>query len=347
MSPLRHAFSLRVLKRLRLFLLWLGAFYTAWLIILLQGDNLAAAIHQWRIAVAMALGSYFAGSTPMGGGTVGFPFLVLLFDQPASVGRNFSLAVQSVGMVSASIFIFVTRRTLAWSILSPALIASLITTPLALAFIAPYAPPLLVKLLFAVIWASFGVMHFVRLREITAMHGHKTASPRLDLALGVSVGLVGGILSAITGVGIDMLIYAVLVTLLRTDLKIAIPTSVVIMAFTSLVGITSSRLLGQVEPEVFPLWLAAAPVVALGAPFGALVVHFMPRKPTLLIVSALCIGQYIWTLIDERVTGWPLLLSLFGVLAFNALFHIMYRAGESLAARNGPAPHAVAPTPSI
>ena len=42
------------------------------------------------IAAAMAVGSYFAGSTPMGGGTVGFPVLVLLFDGPATLGRDFA-----------------------------------------------------------------------------------------------------------------------------------------------------------------------------------------------------------------------------------------------------------------
>jgi hypothetical protein len=39
----------------------------------------------------MAFGSYVAGSTPMGGGTVGFPILVLLFDLPATLGRDLCL----------------------------------------------------------------------------------------------------------------------------------------------------------------------------------------------------------------------------------------------------------------
>ena len=66
------------------------------------------------MAAAMVLGSYFAGSTPMGGGVVGFPTLVLLLDQPAAIGRDFSLAIQAVGMTSATILIFVLRRPLAW-----------------------------------------------------------------------------------------------------------------------------------------------------------------------------------------------------------------------------------------
>ena len=38
-------------------------------------------VDHWGIALAMAIGSYAAGSTPMGGGTVGFPVLVLLFGE--------------------------------------------------------------------------------------------------------------------------------------------------------------------------------------------------------------------------------------------------------------------------
>jgi len=122
----------------------------------------------------------------------------------------------------------------------------------------------------------------------------------------------------------------------RADLKMAIPTSVLLMAFTSLVGISSNALLGQVnpalyaiDPAVFRNWLAAAPVVALGAPLGAVVVNYLPRKPTLLIVSTLCLGQFIWTLFKEGVTGWLLLLVLTALGLLCAGFLWLFRAGAS------------------
>jgi hypothetical protein len=85
----------------------------------------------------------------------------------------------------------------------------------------------------------------------------------------------------------------------------------------------------QVDPEVFANWLAAAPVVAVGAPLGAIIVELIPRKPTLLIVSALCIVQFVWTLVDERVTGFALMGALLGVIAFNGIFHVLYSLGHS------------------
>ena len=148
-------------------------------------------IEHWPIAAAMALGSYFAGSTPMGGGTIGFPVLTLLFDYPASLGRNFGLAVQSVGMVSASIFILSRRRALDWAMLRPALAGAVLGTPLGAVFIAPFTPDLLARLLFAVIWAAFGVIHWLKLNEIVAPNGPRTAHDSLDTPIGLMIG-VGG-----------------------------------------------------------------------------------------------------------------------------------------------------------
>lgn len=318
------------------FIIWLAIFYTCWLTIVLAGGFWDEVRSHWPISAAMAAGSYFAGSTPMGGGTVGFPVLVLLFDMPASLGRNFGLAVQSIGMTSASIYIIAARRSVDWALLKPALLGSLIATPLGAAFIAPFAPDLGVKLLFATIWASFGVIHFAKIKAITAPEAPRTPEPALDRRIGFFIGLSGGVVASLTGVGIDMMIYAALVLFYRSDIKVAIPTSVILMAFTSMVGIASNVALSaanpalyEVSPEVFYNWLAAAPVVALGAPFGAIIVNQLPRQPTLLIVSALCVGQFIWTIFAEKVLGWPLFASLAAILLLNLLFLHLFRKGEA------------------
>lgn len=324
------------LPSLRPFLIWLVIFYASWLAIVITGNHWETVRSHWPIALAMSFGSYIAGSTPMGGGTVGFPVLVLLFDMPGSLGRNFGLAVQSIGMVSAAIYIFSMRRPLHWRLLRSGLLGALIGTPLGAAFVAPIIPDLWVKLLFGVVWASFGIMHLVKLRELISAEGITEHWRQWDGPIGLIVGISGGVVSSITGVGIDMLIYATLVLLYRADLKISIPTSVVLMAFTSVIGIGTNVALAQfrpdfyqVDPAVFANWLAAAPVVAVGAPLGALVVELISRRPTLLIVSALCIVQFVWTLVHEHVTGFALIGSLLAVLAFNGLFHVLYSLGHS------------------
>jgi len=286
-----------------LWLLWLLGFYAVWLYLVIGLGYWPEAKAHWPIAVAMAIGSYAAGSTPMGGGTVGFPVLVLLFELPATLGRDFSFAVQAIGMTSASIFILARRQPVAWAMLKGAMLGSLIGTPLGIWLIAPYIPGLGIKLVFAVVWASFGILHLYRVNEIAGHTGMTEFNEKWDFKVGCWIGLLAGAaVASVTGVGIDMVLYTALVLLCRTDLKIAIPTSVIIMAFTSVLGVVVKNLTTGMQPGVFANWLAAAPVVALGAPLGVYIVALIGRKPTLLVVAFLCVLQFIWTMHSERAS---------------------------------------------
>lgn len=322
-------------KHLWIWLLWLAIFYSVWAF--LVSDRVAEALMHWPIALAMALGSYAAGSTPMGGGTVGFPVLVLLFDLPATLGRDFSFAVQSIGMVSASIFIMTRRQPLAASMLKGAIFGSLVGLPLGIFLVAPLVPDLWIKVAFAVVWGSFGILHVVRIDEIAGHTGMTEFDESWDLRVGFGIGLLSSALVvSVTGVGIDMVIYAALVLLCRADLKISIPTSVVIMAFNSVVAVALKSASQTWQPGVYDNWLAAAPVVALGAPLGVFIVEYIGRKPTLLLVAALCIGQLGWTCYNEwEVLGVPgFLAALVGVLAFLALFEWLRAVGNRLVDAN-------------
>ncbi len=298
--------------------MWLAAFYAGWAWLVFGHDQWREVVAHWPIALAMTFGGYIAGSTPMGGGTVGFPILVLLFEMPASLGRDFSFAVQSIGMVSASIFILTRRQPLAWAMLKGAMCGTGIGTPIGILLLAPFVPDLWIKLIFAVLWASFGVLHLYRIREIASHSGMTDFDERWDFRVGLALGfLSGATVVAVTGVGIDMVIYATLVLLCRADLKIAIPTSVVMMAFNSVLGIAIKGLVTGMQPGVYENWLAAAPIVALGAPLGVFVVSLIGRKVTLLLVAMLCVGQFLWTCHVERetlgITGFLIAVGAVGV----------------------------------
>lgn len=324
-------------RRLIPWLAWLAVFYTGWLTIVLVGGYWGAVVEHWGIALAMAAGSYVAGATPMGGGTVGFPILVLAFGQSPELGRDFSFAVQSIGMTSAALFIVARRQPVEWPMLRWAVLGSVIGTPLGVLFIAPLVPGVVVKVVFAVVWASFGVLHFYRLREFARHEGLVPNAHAFDRSAGLLTGLLAGaMVASVTGVGIDMALYCVLVLLVQADLKIAIPTSVIIMAATSLVGVaTKVSVGGGMQPGVWENWLAAAPVVAVGAPLGAFVVDRIGREPTLYCVSVLCVGQFAWAMWD----GWDVIgfgglaLALGGVGAFLVGFQALHRVGERLARR--------------
>lgn len=330
-------------SRLWIWFGWLILFYSVWAwLVFVEGGWPVAKAH-WPMAMAMAFGSYVAGSTPMGGGTVGFPVLVLFFEQPATLGRDFSFAVQAIGMTSASIFIMARRQPLAWVMLKGAALGSLVGTIFGIVFIAPLVPSLWIKVVFAVVWASFGVLHLYRIGEIASHSGMTSPGEQWDFRVGLVVGLLSGAtVAAVTGVGIDMVLYAALVLLCRADLKIAIPTSVVIMAFTSLIGIAFKNMFTGVEAGVYENWLAAAPVVALGAPLGAFAVGLIGRKPTLLFVAVLCVGQFVWTCYAERMALGGMGMALAVAAVVLALFGLeRLRAWGKVLGRESPgrAPH--------
>lgn len=296
-------------SRLWIWGLFLAVFYAAWLWIVFANGRWEIVKAHWPIALTMILGSYVAGSTPIGGGAIAFPVMALIFGMPATLGRDFSFAIQAAGMTSATIFILCRRQPLATGILKGALLGAAVGTPIGILWLAPLVPQLWIKLIFATAWCAFGILHLYRTNEFAAQTGLR--EPGHSLRLGFFLGLLSSAtLASITGVGVELALYAALVLFCRADLKIAIPTAVIGMAFTSVIGLAVKLLSTGLQPGVFENWLAAAPIVVLGAPIGAFVVSKIGRKPTLRVVAVLCVLQYVWMCYSLRAS-----LGLLGIIA--------------------------------
>jgi len=308
---------------------YVGAFYILWLALSTLLGHWRGALSHWPIAVVMILGSIVAGSTPMGGGTVAFPVLVLVFGQSASIGRNFGMAIQALGMTSAMIFILC-RRTpvqlwmLLWSI--PGAAAGLLAGTFA---IAPLLGPSFVKLLFSSVWLSFGILTLSKNAEFCSLDRVPRISGTLARTMALSVGFIGGVVNSIIGVGIEMLLYTVLVLRYRCDLKAAVPTAVSIGAVTAVMGIALHAVLGDIGMEVFHNWMAAGPIVVFGAPLGAFLVSVIPRVRTLYFVSLLCVFQFVWTAYQVRPNPGEWLFVATSLGAAIAAFGLLYRAGKA------------------
>ncbi|MFO0959593.1 MAG: sulfite exporter TauE/SafE family protein [Isosphaeraceae bacterium] len=317
--------------RMAAFPCWLLAFYLAWASIVALGGWWPSVRSHWPISAAMAGGSFVAGSSPVAGGVVGFPVLVYAFDYPARLGRDFCLAVQSVGLASAGLYILTRRRPVEWRILRFAMAGAALGMPLGLAFVAPRVSDARVKVLFSIVYASFGLLHLARMRGIIANVGPLRIRFAADPGIGVAVGFAGGLLASILGVGAEILLYGLLALLYHADVKAAIPTAVLLMAFTSIVGMACRLLSPDAAPmiaQIAPSWLAAAPVVVLGAPVGSFVARFVRRPALLGFVSLLCLAQYAFTCYHNHLAGWPLTLAIAGVLAVNLALHLLFEFGR-------------------
>lgn len=316
---------------MRVWLVWLAVFYGVWASLNFAAGYWIHTREHWPIALSMAFGSFVAGSTPMGGGTVGFPILVLFFELPAALGRNFALLVQSIGMTSASIFILCRGTRVEWRMLPYCITGSAAGLLLGTFVVVPYMPDDLVKLVFACLWASFGVLTLAKNRELCSFTDLPVIPDMAARRLGLTVGVVGGVTTALTGVGIDMMLYTVLVLLFRMDLKVAVPTSVIIMAGSSILGSLLHVAIGDIGRESAYNLLAAAPVVILGAPLGAFFVSIVPRVRTLYFVAVLCVLQFVWALYNVRPTWgqWGFIAANLTVATVG--FVLLYRMGRGLA----------------
>jgi uncharacterized membrane protein YfcA len=304
---------------------YVGAFYLIWIVLVAGFGYWSPASEHWPIAVVMILGSIVAGSTPLGGGTVAFPVLVLLFGQSPDIGRNFGMAIQALGMTSAMIFIFARRmpvqpRMLVWGSMGAA--AGLLLGTFS---VAPRLSGTLVKLLFASLWLSFGLITLAKNHELCRQNKIPAMTGGWDVLVGLVIGFVGGVINSIIGVGIEMVLYTVLVLRYRCDLKAAIPTAVSLGALTSVMGIGLRSLIGDISTEVLYSWLAAGPIVVFGAPLGAFLVSVIPRIRTLYFVSILCVVQFVWTLNQVSAPAGEWIFVIASLLVANLGFILLYR----------------------
>lgn len=298
-SPRRPGARKSIFWRIRFWLPSLLAF-SAWGLWGALNGGFGNAIDFWGLSLAMVFGSLIAGTTPLGGGVVAFPFSSLAYDLPAVVGRDFSLLIQSVGMGVASITILMRRLELPWAMLRVAIPTAVASALVSFFFLAPHIPGLFVKVLFAAITLTAALVLLDQARRGARGAGGKGG----DTPAVVMLSAVGGIIAGFTGTGTDFFVFIALVALARIDERFATAASVLVMAAVS-ISLTAALFLGSapIHPVALDMWRACIPVVVFGAPLGAALCLRLPRTYflTLLLVVALAqFAAHLWFLKAAR-----------------------------------------------
>jgi uncharacterized membrane protein YfcA len=312
------------------FSVWLIIFYVIWVLLIVNCDKILDVFSHWPVSLAMAGGSMVAGSSPVAGGTVGFPMLVYFSQQPPTLGKYFCVAIQSVGMLSASIYILMKNRAVHWRALQAAMLGSAIWLPIAMAFLAPGIGDRSLKILFAVMYGAFGLIHLVYMRWIVSNHRNTFPFQWIDFVIFFVAGMLAGTLTAFLGVGPDIVLYCTLVFFYRCDIKQAIPTATLFMAFNSIVAVVVLLVMARESIPVrgslqamYYYWLAVAPVVVLGAPVGSMISRKVPRIYILWLVGILCTFQCIWTCTVERLGTLQVAVIAMSVLLLSYALHYL------------------------
>ena len=254
-----------------------SAVITLWTVAVLATQSWERVGANLGAAATMVFGSFVAGSTPQGGGAVAFPVFTKVFGIAADDARTFSLAIQAVGMGSAAMIIALTGRAVdrrALRLTVPGAIGGFLAGWAVLSVAQPPSAPL--KITFTLLVAAAGAATVLTRRRPIVEH---LQSAPLELpnvrAWTVLVAGIGGVTSAVFGSGADVAVYLLLTIALGVRPSIGVATSVVTMAAVSLVGLGTAVATGEFgaavagDVDLFGMWLAAVPVVVIGAPLGS------------------------------------------------------------------------------
>jgi uncharacterized protein len=205
--------------------------------------------------------------------------------------------------------------------------------------------------------------------QISVREVHRVLPPmnhRMLITLLV-IGLVGGSTAALVGSGTDVFVYLAIVVFFTIDPKVGVPTSVICMALISCLGFVTLGILDQqlfvgldaagnvvrlgdaavtqtatgqlvfgsgpggppLQFDIFGLWLAAAPVVAWGAPFGSWVASRMTTRQLVQFVTLLAFAEVLSTAIFlEDLRNDPLLLT-YAILGSALTLGILWLIGRN------------------
>jgi uncharacterized membrane protein YfcA len=283
------------------------------------------------MTITMMAGSFVAGVSSEGGGAVAYPVMTLVFSIDPSVARNFSLAIQSVGMTAAALYIWARRIPVETTYLWLVAVGSVPGIVGGTYFIAPYVPPAYAKMMFVSFFLSYGLALFVinHVRDEGAVETLPTLTGTQQVEL-LGIGLVGGTLSAIFGNGVDICSFAFVTLKYRLSEKVATPTSVTLMAFNAVLGFFLHALVLQdMQMEAYRFWWVSIPVVVFGAPLGAYVVNRVPRLYIATLLYVVIVVQFVSALWIIQ-PALPLLLFSAGIFGFGiVLFFQLTRWGPA------------------
>lgn len=301
-------------------LVWLG-----WYFLPDEPPFWALAKH-WRISLTMAIGSFIGGATSEAGGAVAFPVFTKILAIPAAHAKLFSLATQSIGMGSALFTILLLRIRVEWRAVFWVVLGSIPMLPVGFE-LATQLPTSAVRILFTVVQSSFALALWWHNRDPDSERNtslpHFAGLEKLTL---FGFGVLGGLISGLLGSGLEIIVFSVLVLWFKVCEKAATPTVIVMMVLTSWSGFAMIYSAGQFTPPVSEYWLAAVPIVVVGAPLGVYACSRMSRMLVVNTLILLILLELASSLLLIHLSTELALAAVVLFLGFSCVYYLMYRS---------------------
>lgn len=310
------------MKRKSWLLLAILAMILGWVLFMYSNSKFYLFNKYWFMSVTMMFGSFIAGATSEGGGAVAFPVMTLLFKLLPSTARDFSLMIQSFGMLMAAFTIYIFRIRIIKHVIVWASLGGAVGITLSLKYLSGVFNPAFTKMFFTSFWLSFGAaLLVINKRRDQQVFEEIKAFSKIQF---FTIGLLGGVISGLVGTGIDILTFSYLTLALGVCVKVATPTSVVLMGINSLIGFIfkSNFIEGGMAQDAWNYLLVCIPIVIIGAPFGSVFISNKSKEfiQKLLIVSIVIQFLSSLIIIPQSIT---LILFSLSVIVFGGLIFFL------------------------
>ena len=310
------------------YFLFLLSVVSGWLWYMNSLPDVGFLARRWTAALTMIFGSFIAGSSPEGSAAISYPVFTLLLKIPPPVARNFSFAIQSIGMTSATLLILGLRVRVDWNYIRYVTLGGIFGLIFGTYYVVPLISPVVAKLFFVSLWLSFGITLWRENRDPSRVIFDAIPdfgrSDQIRLAL---FGLIGGIISSIFGTGINIFTFCLVTIYYRLSEKVATPSSVIIMTMETLLGFfLHAQILHDFSQESFELWLTCIPVVVFFDPLGAFVITKLPRSIIARLLYGILFVQFVGAILVIRPSASQWLLCLLTLGSGLGLFAVIARS---------------------
>jgi len=288
-----------------------------------QPFSLQFVLQHWQISLSVVFGSIIAGATSVGGGAIAFPVLTKVLHIAPLDTKIFSLAIQSIGMTTASLTIILMRVPVEWRVIIWASIGGCFGVCYSAIYLAPLLNAALLKMLFSSMVFSFALtLILILLNSKQRVYNRYLPSCGVsEISILLLMGFIGGVMTGLLGNGIDIVCFSIMVLLFRLSEKVSTPTSVILMAINALVGFAlHSCYIGSFSDKIEAYWLAAIPIVVLGAPLGAFFCTLLNNKTISIILIVLISIESISSLILIPLTTEIIVLSSTVFIGFSFIY---------------------------
>lgn len=301
--------------------------WTLWFALLGGFEAFSYLFGYWQVALTMVFGSAIAGGTCLGGGAVAFPVFTKVLQIPSHDAKIFSLAIQSVGMTSASVAIYLTGIKVEWRVIRWGSLGGFLGVFFGAGFLAPLLPSDVTKMSFTVMLVSFAITLLALNRSPRELYTAMPVWTIRERKIWLIAGLLGGMMSGLVGSGIDVFTFSVMVVMFRFCEKVATPTSVILMAVNAMAGFALQVFVFQDFPDsVRHYWFAAIPVVVVGAPLGAMFCNLLRRETIANILICLIFVELVSSLLLIKLTWITVFSSFIALVAFSCLNYWMFHS---------------------